>query len=140
MLYNPKSGETIGVYLDHTDKVVSLVLFIDQRGRLVYFLNKKLAGAKLMYPVLYKVTLALIHSAKRLYYYFQGRVVKVYTEYPLRRSFRHVKNQVTRQNRVAFSMFSTLSLSLSDLRKDIISHHCSATSHWRIYQVPMRAC
>lgn len=87
MLENPKSGETIRVYLIHIDEVVSSILFIDQTSRPLYFVSNKQVGVELRYPQLHKVTMALIYSARTLKHYFQGRVIKVYTEYPLKKIF-----------------------------------------------------
>lgn len=73
------------MYLAHTDKAVSSIIFIGESGKPVYFLSKKLVGVELSYKSLHKVALALVHSTRRLQHYFQGRAVKVYTEYPLKR-------------------------------------------------------
>lgn len=48
-------------------------------------MSKKLVGVELKYPELHKIALALVHSARRLNHYFQGCIVKVYTEYPLKK-------------------------------------------------------
>lgn len=94
-LQNPKSSRTIGVYLAHLSEALSSFLFIDKTSKPMYFVSKKLAGVELRYPELYKVAIALVHSAKRLDDNFQGRTIKVYTEYPLKRSFRPDRNKVT---------------------------------------------
>lgn len=52
VFHSPKSGEIVGVYLAHSVKVVSSVVFIHQIGKLIYFLIKKLAGAGLNYPTM----------------------------------------------------------------------------------------
>lgn len=52
-------------------------MFINETGKLVYFVSKKLAGAKLRYCMLHKVTLAFVYTASKLKPYFQGRTVKV---------------------------------------------------------------
>lgn len=70
MLQSPKSRASIGAYLSHIDKVVSTILFIDQSGKPLYFLTKKLVGVELRYPSLHKVALTLVYSAIRLQYYF----------------------------------------------------------------------
>lgn len=70
MLQSLKSGKTIGVYLAHTDKEVSSILFTDKFGKLFYFMSKKLAGAVLGYLTLNKVALVLVYFAKRLQLYF----------------------------------------------------------------------
>lgn len=82
MLQSPKLGKKIGIYISHSTDAVSSVLFIEEIGKPIYFLNKKLAGTELEHPILHKVSLALVHSAILLWHYFQVRTVR-FTKYPL---------------------------------------------------------
>lgn len=86
MLQSPKSGKAIGVYLAHKNEVSS-VLFVHQSGKPIYSISKKLVGTELRYLALHKLALALVHSARRLQYYFQGLTTKVYTEYSMKKIF-----------------------------------------------------
>lgn len=85
ILTSPKPDEVIGVYLAASESAVSSVLFVDGRETPIYFLSKKLNEAEMNYPTIQKITLALVHSARRVGHYFQGRFVKVYTEYPIQK-------------------------------------------------------
>lgn len=44
---------------------MSSVLFIDETGKLIDFVSKKHAGAKLKYPELYNVILVLVHTVRK---------------------------------------------------------------------------
>jgi len=49
----------------------------------VYYVNKTLVDAKIRYLPLEKLVLALVHTTRKLPYYFQAHTVYVLTEHPL---------------------------------------------------------
>lgn len=87
MAISPFSSHTIGIYLAAVVKVINTVLFRDEDEKPMYFISKKLAGGKPNYSKLEKVILAIIYVSWRLKPYLQGRLVKVYIKYPLRKIF-----------------------------------------------------
>ena len=87
MLLSPKDGETIGIYLAVSEVAVSSVLFRDTTEQPIYFLSKKLVGAELTsYTKIELLGLSLMHCARRLKPYFQGRTIRVYTKEHLHKS------------------------------------------------------
>ena len=51
-----------------------------------YYISKALREAKLRYPMVEKLALALVTTAERLKYYFQSYPVVVRTDLPLRKA------------------------------------------------------
>lgn len=84
VLVSPSSGQTIGLYLAVSTEAISVVMFRDDYEKPFYFINKKLVGGEPNYSKLKKVAFTFIHLAQRLKPYFQGRIKKVYTKYPLK--------------------------------------------------------
>ncbi|GJQ96534.1 reverse transcriptase domain-containing protein [Tanacetum coccineum] len=70
----PIKGEVLVIYLAALTKIISVVLLAEREERqvLIYFVSRILQGAKLNYPALEKLILALVHAARRL----QMRVAK----------------------------------------------------------------
>ncbi|XP_071719444.1 uncharacterized protein [Rutidosis leptorrhynchoides] len=65
---------------------ISTVL-VNERERVrvpIYFVSRVLQGAELNYPELEKLTLALIHTARKLRRYFQAHQIVVLTNKPIR--------------------------------------------------------
>lgn len=86
VLTSPKTGQTVYIYLGASDYAVSAVLFVrEPEERPVYFLSKSLTDAEISYSKIEKMALALMHAARRLKPYFEGRRLVVYTEYPLKK-------------------------------------------------------
>ena len=85
ILSRPKKEEVLYVYLSITNYVVSLVLVRNENGvqRTVYYVSKSLQEAKTRYLPLEKVVLAIMHTTKKLPYYFQAHTVMVLTQFPL---------------------------------------------------------
>nr|XP_025682159.1 uncharacterized protein LOC112783427 [Arachis hypogaea] len=86
VLQKPKLGEPLYLYLFVTDTTISSVLITEsnKEQQPVYFVSKSLQNAELRYPMLEKLALALIFSARRLRPYFQSHTIIVRTSHPLR--------------------------------------------------------
>ena len=84
MLTISEPGEDLFMYLSVSNHVVSVVLLKD-RGvqKPVYYITKTLVDAKMRYLPLEKLVLALVHSTKKLPYYFQAHIIYVLIEYLL---------------------------------------------------------
>jgi hypothetical protein len=87
LLSRPVEGEILYLYLAVSRTAVSSVLVREESGkqRPVYFTSKVLHGAEERYPRIEKLAYALVISARRLRPYFQAHVVRLLTEYPLRK-------------------------------------------------------
>ncbi|XP_026431941.1 uncharacterized protein LOC113329190 [Papaver somniferum] len=86
VLTSPKTGQTIYIYLDASVYTVSAVLFVREPDeKPVYFVSKSLTDAETRYSKIEKMALDLMHAARRLRPYFEGRRLVVYTEYPLKK-------------------------------------------------------
>ena len=84
ILMAPEPGEDLFMYLSVSNHVVSAVLLRDQGDQQpVYYINKTLVDAETIYLPLEKLVLALMHTMRKLPYYFQAHTVYVLTEYPL---------------------------------------------------------
>ncbi|GJT25585.1 reverse transcriptase domain-containing protein [Tanacetum coccineum] len=64
----PKKKEELMVYLSAANKAVSVVLLVEREGRQspIHYVSRTLQGAKINYPPMEKLALALVHSARRL--------------------------------------------------------------------------
>ncbi|GKG15934.1 reverse transcriptase domain-containing protein, partial [Tanacetum coccineum] len=67
-----KKGETLMMYLAATDEAVSAVLLTERDGRQmpIHYVSRSLQGAETNYASKEKLTLALVHAARRLRRYF----------------------------------------------------------------------
>ena len=85
ILSRPKKEEVLYAYLSVTNYVVSLVLVRNENGvqRTVYYVSKSLQEAKTRHLPLEKVVLAIMHTTRKLPYYFQAHTVMVLTQFPL---------------------------------------------------------
>ncbi|GJR41502.1 reverse transcriptase domain-containing protein [Tanacetum coccineum] len=63
-----KKGETLMMYLATMDEAVSAVLLTERDGRKmpIHYASRSLQGAETNYALMEKLTLALVHAAKRL--------------------------------------------------------------------------
>nr|GFB28718.1 reverse transcriptase domain-containing protein [Tanacetum cinerariifolium] len=77
-LTTPKKGETL-MFLAAADESVSAVLLtkIDGRKMPIHYVSRSLQGAETNYDLMEKLTLALVHAARRLRRYFQAHPIKV---------------------------------------------------------------
>nr|XP_043633458.1 uncharacterized protein LOC122604650 [Erigeron canadensis] len=82
----PKSKEILYVYLAASLECVSAVLMAerDKQQIPIYFVSRVLQGAEANYPELEKLTLALVHAARRLRRYFQAQPIVVLSDKPIR--------------------------------------------------------
>ena len=85
ILSRPKKEEVLYANLSVTNYVISLVLVRNENGvqRTVYYVSKSLQEAKTRYLPLEKVVLAIMHTTRKLPYYFQAHTVMVLTQFPL---------------------------------------------------------
>nr|GEU29962.1 hypothetical protein [Tanacetum cinerariifolium] len=67
-LMAPKKEEELMVYLLVANEAVSAVLFVERHGRQapIHYVSRTLQGAKINYPPMKKLVLALVHTARRL--------------------------------------------------------------------------
>nr|GEU60330.1 reverse transcriptase domain-containing protein [Tanacetum cinerariifolium] len=88
MLIAPRAGETLIMYPTASKESINAVLFTKRsKGQiLIYFVSRVLQGAKLNYPVLEKLILALVHAARRLRRYFQAHTIMVLTGKPIKQA------------------------------------------------------
>ena len=87
ILANPKTSETLYLYIDVYDVSVSAALFKEDEDRkqsLVFFVRKSLSEAETRYTSLEQAPLALRVSVKKLRPYFQAYLITVLTNLPLR--------------------------------------------------------
>ncbi|XP_075655131.1 uncharacterized protein LOC142625338 [Castanea sativa] len=77
-------GEDLYMYLSVSEHAASAVLLRDSGVQLlVYYINKTLVDVETRYLPLEKLVLALVHSTRKLPYYFQAHIVHMLTEYGL---------------------------------------------------------
>ncbi|GJU67479.1 reverse transcriptase domain-containing protein [Tanacetum coccineum] len=67
-LTTPKKGETLMMYLAATNEAVSAVLLTERNGRKmpIHYVSRSLQGVETNYALMEKLTLALVHAARRL--------------------------------------------------------------------------
>nr|GEW72775.1 reverse transcriptase domain-containing protein [Tanacetum cinerariifolium] len=88
MLIAPRAGETLIMYLTASKESTNVTL-LKKRSKgqiLIYFVSRVLQGAKLNYPVLEKLILALVHAARRLRRYFQAHTIMVLKGTPIKQA------------------------------------------------------
>ncbi|KAK8940807.1 hypothetical protein KSP39_PZI010809 [Platanthera zijinensis] len=86
LLQSPRAGEMLFLYLGVGPEAVSSVLVCEESRRQfpVYYVSHILKDAKARYPILEKLALALVMSARRLRPYFQAHSIQVVTDQPLK--------------------------------------------------------
>ncbi|GKA15121.1 reverse transcriptase domain-containing protein [Tanacetum coccineum] len=82
----PTLGETLMLYLAVSHETISSVLMAERKNvqRPSYFVSKALQGPDVNYPLLKKLALSLVHTARRLRRYFQAHTICVLTDQPIR--------------------------------------------------------
>ena len=82
----PTPGEILTLYLAVSHETISSVLMAERKNvqRPIYFVSKALQGPEVNYPLLEKLALALVHTARRLRRYFQAYTICVLTDQPIR--------------------------------------------------------
>ncbi|KAK8916849.1 hypothetical protein KSP39_PZI022199 [Platanthera zijinensis] len=86
LLQSPRAGEMLFLYLGVGLEAVSSVLVREESRRQfpVYYVSHILKDAEARYPILEKLALALVMSARRLRPYFQAHSIQVVTDQPLK--------------------------------------------------------
>ncbi|GJV62823.1 reverse transcriptase domain-containing protein [Tanacetum coccineum] len=79
-------GETLMMYLAAVDEAVSGVLLTKRDGRKmpIHYVSRSLQGAKTNHAPIEKLTLAIVHTARRLRRYFQAHLIKVIIDSPIK--------------------------------------------------------
>ena len=87
------SGEPLFLYLVVTENAVNAVLVReeDRAKKLVYYISKRLLGAKSRYPLIEKMAFCLILAYRKLRPYFQSHSINVMTDQPLRQVLQNPK-------------------------------------------------
>ncbi|KAG7548086.1 Ribonuclease H domain [Arabidopsis suecica] len=86
VLAKPEFGEELFLYVSVSDSAVSGVLVRLDRNdeRPIFYVSKSFSGAESRYPMMEKLALAVITSARKLRPYFQSHTVIILTTQPLR--------------------------------------------------------
>ena len=81
-------GEELFLYLAISSVAVNVVLVKeeDRVQKLVYYISRALKGTKERYPLMEKLTFALVTATRKLKPYFQAYTVIVLTDKPLRQA------------------------------------------------------
>lgn len=79
--------EPLKLYLSASDITIAAILVkqVDAEQKPVYFVSHMLKGSELRYPKIEKLVFALIITSRKLRQYFQGRLITVMINQPLRR-------------------------------------------------------
>ncbi|XP_010495565.1 PREDICTED: uncharacterized protein LOC104772676 [Camelina sativa] len=86
VLAKPELGEPLFLYVAVSDSAVSGVLLREERGeqRPIFYVSKSFTGAGSRYPMMEKLALAVVTSARKLRPYFQSHTIIILTTQPLR--------------------------------------------------------
>ena len=86
ILAKPVVGEPLFLYIAVSASAVSGVLIQEEFGeqKPVFYISKTLLDAETRYPLMEKLALAVITSARKLRPYFQSHTIVVLTTFPLR--------------------------------------------------------
>ena len=88
-LLNPsKEGENLYLYLAVSATAVNATLIWeeDKTQLPIYFISQAFQGIKAKYPLIKKITFALIVASRKLRPYFQANPILVMTDQPIRKS------------------------------------------------------
>ncbi|PKA52966.1 RNA-directed DNA polymerase like [Apostasia shenzhenica] len=85
VLVEPREGTVLSLYLGVSDTAVSAVLLDDEKGvqHPIFYTNHMLLDTESWYPILEKLALALLMTARKLRPYFQSHTIQVVTDQPL---------------------------------------------------------
>ena len=86
ILVTPSEGELLTLYLAVSDFSTSTALVKERDGvqQLVYYYIRALRGAEERYPMIEKLILALVTTARRLRPYFQAHTIEIPIEHPMK--------------------------------------------------------
>nr|XP_023913408.1 uncharacterized protein LOC112024989 [Quercus suber] len=81
-------GEELYLYLAVSPHAVSSALIREEEKvqKPVYYTSRALRGAEGRYPLIEKLAFALITASRKLRHYFQGYVINVMTDHPLKKA------------------------------------------------------
>ncbi|XP_065628026.1 uncharacterized protein LOC111988600 [Quercus suber] len=81
-------GEELYLYLAVSPHAVSSTLIREEEKvqKLVYYTSRALRGVEGRYPLIEKLAFALITASRKLRHYFQGHVINVMTDHPLKKA------------------------------------------------------
>jgi len=87
ILHKPDTHQPLLVYITATDYTVNAALVQEIEGtqHLVYFVSRTLQDPETRYQMVEKLTLSLVHAARRLRPYFQNHTITVKTDYPIQK-------------------------------------------------------
>ncbi|GKD94655.1 reverse transcriptase domain-containing protein [Tanacetum coccineum] len=82
----PIKGKTLVMYQAVLEESISAVLLAERRKKQIpiYFKSQALKWAKMEYPWLKKLTLALVYATRRLQQYFQAHPIQILTDKPIK--------------------------------------------------------
>ncbi|GJV83709.1 reverse transcriptase domain-containing protein [Tanacetum coccineum] len=80
-------GETLILYLAVSHETISSVLMTKRENvqKPIYFVSKALQGLEVNFPLLEKLAITLVHTARRLRRYFQAHTICVLINQPIRK-------------------------------------------------------
>ncbi|XP_048598070.1 uncharacterized protein LOC125578955 [Brassica napus] len=86
VLAKPVEGEPLFLYIAVSTTAVSGVLIREERGKQkpIFYVSKTLLDAETRYPMMEKLALVVVMSARKLRPYFQSHTVVVPTSFPIR--------------------------------------------------------
>ena len=82
-------GEELYLYLALSPHVISSALIREERKvqkHVYYYTSRELRGAKRRYPMIEKLTFALITTSRKLRHYFQAHIINVMMDHPLKKA------------------------------------------------------
>ena len=88
MLAKPVEGQPLFLYIAVSVTAVSGILIQEERSeqKPIFYVSKTLLDVETRYPMIEKLALAVLMSARKLRPYFQSHTVVVLTSFPLRQS------------------------------------------------------
>ena len=86
MLYKPKTGEHLFLYLVVSPTTVKLVLVLEENGTQlpISYVNHSMVPVEIRYLDIEKLMLALLVFSQKLKPYFEAHMIIVPTSYPLK--------------------------------------------------------
>ncbi|KAI0497291.1 hypothetical protein KFK09_020514 [Dendrobium nobile] len=86
LLSKPMLGEKLYLYIVVSAQAINSILVREENAvqRLIYYISKILSEMEGPYPLVDKIVLALVYSARKLRPYFQAHSIGVYTNLPLK--------------------------------------------------------
>ncbi|XP_019089100.1 PREDICTED: uncharacterized protein LOC109127941 [Camelina sativa] len=110
VLAKPEFGEPLFLYVAVSDSAVSGVLVREERGEQgpIFYISKSFTGTESRYPMMEKLALAVVTSARKLRPYFRSHTIVILTTQPLR-TVLHSLSQFGRLTKWAVELTSSVS-------------------------------